>query len=232
MIRPEIVVPLFDEEGNVPALVDALCAKGIADVADFIIVNNGSTDRTWAKLEECMPTSASHIRLVNIPENLGYGGGILEGLAHTERDYVGWTHGDLQTPVSDVQLAVHRLREGEKSIVKGFRVGRPVIDRVTSRLMSTLLLVVLGARFLDINAQPTIIHRSLLDTPLTMFKGFDFDLAAVFFAKLHGHVPKRFTVRFPNRLAGKSAWNVGAFARLRLSIKMCQSMFTLRKFMA
>ena len=36
------------------------------------------------------------LRKINLPTNLGYGGGILEGLRKARGDFIGWTHADLQ----------------------------------------------------------------------------------------------------------------------------------------
>jgi polyisoprenyl-phosphate glycosyltransferase len=67
----------------------------------------------------------------------------------------------------------------------------------------------------DINAQPTLMHRSLYskwDNPPT---DFSLDLYAYYQAKNHRHEILRIPVNFGPRTFGDSHWNTGMVSRLR-----------------
>ena len=57
--------------------------------------------------------------------NLGYGGGILEGLKIADGRILSWTHADLQTDINDIKVAYENYLSNEnkdiKSIIKGKR---------------------------------------------------------------------------------------------------------------
>ena len=132
MARPRlsIVVPCYNEEKNIPLIVERFQAvlKGAAD-AELILVDNGSRDGTGEAIDREM---ARYIlpcaRKVTVETNIGYGFGILSGLRAARGEVLAWTHADLQTDPQDVLTADALYRAhagpGRKVFVKGRRVNR------------------------------------------------------------------------------------------------------------
>lgn len=217
--RYSIVVPCYNEEGSLRPLLEGFARLGGKD-AEVILVDNGSSDGTAAELERLLPLYpfASAVR---VPVNKGYGFGILSGLAAASGEYVGWMHGDLQfDPGAAAEAAALAEKTGGgKVFVKGLRRGRPLSDRFFTAAMSLFETLLMGARLEDINGQPTLFHRSLMETWTAPPHDFSLDLYAYVSAVRAGFRIARFEVVNSERTRGTSSWNRGLWSRLRLALR-------------
>ena len=78
-------------------------------------MNNGSTDNTKSQILNIIKKNNRKnilIKLVDL-KNKGYGGGIYEGLKLASGKYIGWSHADLQTPLSDY-YKIYKLIKNQK----------------------------------------------------------------------------------------------------------------------
>jgi glycosyltransferase involved in cell wall biosynthesis len=203
-----LVIPCYNESANLPLLLER--CRGVANHpgCEVILVDNGSTDDTVAVLQELLPRYPG-CRSIQVETNQGYGFGILAGLRAASGTILGWTHADLQTDPAD---ALHGLScfqtHGSRIFVKGQRFGRPLGDVAFTVGMSVFETVLLGHRFWDINAQPTMFHRTFFDAFDDPPHDFALDLFA-YHRALRMKIPvHRFPVRFGERAFGTSHWNV------------------------
>lgn len=214
--RVSVVVPCFNEEGNIESLVkEAKAVVSRNPAIDFIFVDNGSSDGS-RHLLRTLVTNQNQLSIALVEKNQGYGHGIKTGLLLAEGDFVGWTHADRQTKLTDLELA-HKLLGTltGPTILKGKRTGRPIADRLFTGGMSFFETIVFGTKFQDINAQPTIFSRALLDEVGHGPNDFSLDLFTYFVAKRMRYEELRFHVTFGPRFSGVSKWNTSAKARLK-----------------
>ena len=112
--RLAIVVPLKDEALGVPSLVDELAhvARELADVAacEFVFVDDGSTDRTAALLDERLAALPA-ARLVRHARNQGVAAAIHTGIRATDAERVASIDGDLSYDPLELR-AMLRLLDG------------------------------------------------------------------------------------------------------------------------
>jgi polyisoprenyl-phosphate glycosyltransferase len=143
-----IVVPLYNEAGNVRPLLERLGAvtARLGDEADFeiVLVNDGSTDGTLAAIREEM-RRRPHVVLVNLSRNFGHQLAATAGLEIAAGEAMVLMDGDLQDPPElieaflrkwrqgyDVVYAVRRTRQGESRFkVFTARVFYRIIKRLT-----------------------------------------------------------------------------------------------------
>lgn len=210
-MKLEIVVPCYNEEKNIPLILEKF--KKVIGKRNIIVVlvNNGSTDQSAAVLEELLP-KYSFARTVFVPVNQGYGYGILQGLNSCTADYIGWTHADMQTDPKDVIKAYDYLQKNQEKLplfMKGTRKGRPFLDSFFTFGMSVFETIYMRTKLVDINAQPNIFPKSFYDTWKEPPYDFSLDLYAFYMAKKQGLKICRFQVQFPERIHGTSSWNTG-----------------------
>lgn len=108
-----IVVPVHDEEKNIPVLLDALCVVLTDEDLDFevVIVDDGSTDRTVeVALAECR--ERPWLGVVELSRNFGHQAALLAGMRAARGDAVITMDGDLQHPPELIPQLVERWREG------------------------------------------------------------------------------------------------------------------------
>jgi glycosyltransferase involved in cell wall biosynthesis len=231
MIKLEIVIPCYNEEKNLGFLW-LKCLEVVKESKgeiSFIIVDNGSPDNSsvFMKLHADLN---SHVRFISVRSNKGYGGGIIAGLQETSAPYVGWTHADLQTPLSDCILALEYLESGHE-FVKGSRRGRPLSDQFFSLGMGFITSLLFQKRLQEVNAQPTLMNRSIYVSWSDPPNDFSLDLYALVMAKNLNLKIARFKVDFLKRLEGESKWNSGFFSRYKFIVRTIKYSMLLRKTM-
>lgn len=216
-MKLSIIIPCYNEEKNIPLILDGFKEVIKREDVEFIIVNNGSTDNSEAVLDGLLP-KYSFARKVNVKVNQGYGFGILSGLKEAKGEYIGWTHGDMQTPASDIIKALEIIEKNsnpQNIYIKGNRKGRRLFDRFFTFGMSVFESLYFGGLFYDINAQPNIFHRSFFEKWDGKAAPYDFalDLYAFYMAKKQNLEIIRFPVSFNKRIYGESNWNKDFFSK-------------------
>ena len=104
-MKLSIIVPCYNEAENIPLLLDAYANSVLRDDVEVLLVNNGSTDNTAERLERIV-SNYPFLKVVEVKVNQGYGFGILSGLREASGEFIGWTHGDMQTSPRDVLRAL------------------------------------------------------------------------------------------------------------------------------
>ena len=214
-MKISVVIPCFNEEKNISELVKEIQKIISKKDIEIILVNNGSSDMTKDILEKYTQTF-SFIKVVNLEKNMGYGGGILEGLKNASGEILGWTHADLQTHPSDILKGLEFFEGKDKNLyVKGRRYGRKTLDRFFTIMMSIFEIFLLKKILIDINAQPTLFHKDFLTDWEDPPSDFSLDLYSYYLAKKKGYKIRRFPVYFGPRLHGHSTWNRGFKDRIK-----------------
>ena len=131
-----IVIPVFNEEENIPLLADeirrALEPQGI--VYEVIAVDDGSTDGSWARLEAVRAADPRWI-LVALRRNFGQTAALSAGFDHARGEVIVPLDGDLQNDPADIPRLL--ALAAEYDIVSGWRKNRQ--DRLLSRRLPSLL---------------------------------------------------------------------------------------------
>lgn len=212
-MKLSIVVPCYNEEENIPLILERF--EEIIEQKDIevILVNNGSTDNSAQVLADLLP-KYSFVKTVLVEVNQGYGYGILQGLYMCRGEYIGWTHADMQTDPADIIKALEIIeRERGLVFVKGNRKGRPLFDVFFTMGMSLFETCYLHKKLYDINAQPNIFPKIFFDEWEEPPHDFSLDLYALYMAGKKGLKVVRFPVLFPERIHGQSKWNTGLKAK-------------------
>jgi glycosyltransferase involved in cell wall biosynthesis len=224
-----LIIPCFDEEESLPDLLER-CENLVSQCdIEVILVDNGSQDTTGAKIAEFV-RDREGFKCVSLAVNKGYGGGILAGLAEASGQVLGWTHADLQTDPRDAVRGFEYISDPTSLIfVKGRRCGRRKFDELFTLGMSLLATVLFRYPLWDINAQPTILSRSLYERWSSPPKDFSLDLYAYVEAHRNSATVNRFSVRFSPRRHGVSHWNTGLRSRMRFIRRTLQYSLSLKR---
>jgi len=212
-----VAIPCYNESDNIPLILERF--KDVIDRDDVtvLLVDNGSTDDSPDILAEHV-ARYEFAKTYRVPENQGYGYGILEGLRQLENEhtYIGWTHADMQTDPADILKAYKIIRDKgcqENTYVKGLRHGRSLADNFFTCGMSVFETCLLQTGLWDINAQPNIFHRSFMRSWQDPPHDFSLDLYVLYQAKKQDLDLVRLDVVFPPRIHGESKWNTGLGAK-------------------
>ncbi|MEN9552358.1 MAG: hypothetical protein RI935_735 [Candidatus Parcubacteria bacterium] len=232
MKKLSIVIPCYNEGGAVHQLLARYeqVLAGREDV-EVIVVNDGSKDDTQVILEE-ESSRLSFLKVLHIYPNGGYGNAIVTGLKTATGEFVGWTHGDMQTPPEDVIRALDIIESSADSqhlYVKGKRQGRALPDVFFTVGMSLFESLLFRMKLNDINAQPNIFHHSFFKKWEMPPKDFSLDLYAFVLARRYAMKVKRFPVSFNARTTGVSSWNTDWKSKVKFIKRTLNFSFKLAK---
>lgn len=226
-----IVIPCYNEAETIPSLL--LRYKEVIkerDDIEIILVNDGSKDTTKDVLDK-EKDKYSFLQILHNYPNGGYGSAVTSGLDIARGTYIGWTHGDMQTPPEDILKALElvRLSKYQNGVyVKGRRQKRPFGDVLFTFGMSIFESLLFQKLLVDINAQPNIFPASFYKTWENPPKDFSLDLYSLYMAKKQGMKVVRFPVIFGKRMAGVSSWNIDWKSKVKFIKRTIAFSFRLR----
>lgn len=120
-----VVVPCYNEEGNLEALhrrLMAVCAAVAGDDYEIVLVNDGSNDRTWPMIAG-LADSDPHVVGVNLSRNHGHQLALSAGLSVCRGGRVLVIDADLQDP-PELLPDMMRLMDQGADVVFGQRTER------------------------------------------------------------------------------------------------------------
>jgi glycosyltransferase involved in cell wall biosynthesis len=162
-MRLSVVVPCFNEEGNIAQVVAQAAKVGrrLASELQIIVVDDGSTDDT-AQVLERLREAVPELEVVAHPRNRGYGVAVRSGLDHAEMDYVFLTDGDGQFDLEELPAAAQLLSDHD--VVAGYRTHRQDgwWRQLWGRSWTALVNRVFGLRVRDANCAFKLVPQSLL----------------------------------------------------------------------
>jgi glycosyltransferase involved in cell wall biosynthesis len=214
-----VVIPCYNEEDNIDYIISRSneIVSSRSDV-QIILVDNGSTDNSLNKFKHGLANTNDRIILHEIKKNKGYGFGILSGLKAAKGEVLAWTHADMQTDPLDIITAyeIYLDQSNEDLLVKGRRKNRKIIESFFTWGMEIYVLIKLGIRLTDINAQPKLFSRTFYEKTFTNPPhDFSLDLYLLYWANMTGSI-KEFPVLFNKRLYGEAKGGGGFFSRNKL----------------
>ncbi len=124
-----VIVPLFNEEENMPILQSELNATLGGIDHEIIFVDDGSVDRTVERI-----VTAPNIRVIRFGKNTGQSAAIYAGLEVARGATAVLIDGDLQNDPADIPRLLAEIDRGA-DLVCGYRAQRKdtLVKRLTSR---------------------------------------------------------------------------------------------------
>ena len=139
-----VVVPLYNEEGNVAPLLDRIgeIVQRLPQHPSYeiVLVNDGSSDSTLIRIREEMQRRPN-IVLVNLSRNFGHQLAATAGLDVAQGQAVVLMDGDLQDPPELIEQFLDRWRRGYDVVyaIRRTRKGESAFKIFTARLFYRLI---------------------------------------------------------------------------------------------
>ena len=144
-----VVVPVFNEEGNVKELHSEILevCKRLECEFEIIFIDDGSSDKTAEICQTLCP-----LKFIQMRRNFGQTAAMDAGIKAAQYDYIVTMDGDLQNDPADIPHMIEYLEENNLDVVSGWRKNRKdsFMKRFTSR----------GANFL----RHMIVHDGIHDS--------------------------------------------------------------------
>jgi len=119
-----VVVPVFNEEANIEAVVRRVTPvlESEGQPYEILFVDDGSKDRTPQLLAAQCQTN-SHVRAIRFSRNFGQEAAVQAAYLYARGQWIVQMDGDLQNPPEEIPKLL-RLRDEGYDIVYGVRTGR------------------------------------------------------------------------------------------------------------
>jgi glycosyltransferase involved in cell wall biosynthesis len=140
-----IIIPIYNEFDNIVPLFEKLMAElpVINSEYEVILVNDGSTDKSYNKLCE-IASKNLNFKVVNLRRNFGQTAAIMAGIDFASGDVIVPMDGDLQNDPSDVKRLLEKLNEGY-DVVSGWRkerqdaaIRRNFVSKIANKIISKI----------------------------------------------------------------------------------------------
>lgn len=142
MLDMSVVIPVYNEEGNIQLLYDRLTSvlNGMQLSYELLFINDGSKDKTL-ELVKGLAEQVSSVRYIDFSRNFGHQVAVTAGLEHTNGKTVVIIDADLQDPPELIQNMYEKHLEGFEVVYakRKTREGENFMKLFTAKMFYRLL---------------------------------------------------------------------------------------------
>lgn len=202
----DIVLPVYNEKGNVRSLVDEIDQVLSEQDYDYnlILVDDGSSDGSSEIIRE-LAADRDSIRSVHFRENCGQSAAFKAGFEHATSELVVTLDADGQNDPSEIPEMVELADQYD--VVAGYRANRQDhwIRSIGSSLANKVRNWVTGDNVIDTGCSLKVFHREVIQE-IPMFKGMHRFLPTL--AKMEGFSVTQHPTNHRERKEGETKYSL------------------------
>jgi glycosyltransferase involved in cell wall biosynthesis len=169
MTMPDLslVIPVFNEEENLPLLFDAVhkALDSLSKTWEVVLVDDGSQDGSLAVLTGLAEKDPEHVRVLSFRRNFGQTAAIAAGLDYARGEIIVLLDADMQNDPGDIPMLLDKLDEGY-DLVSGWRKDRKdtfITRTLPSNIANKLISWVTGVNLHDYGCTLKAYRREVLE---------------------------------------------------------------------
>jgi len=225
-----VVIPVFNEEGNLPALLPRLLPvlKALDRPFEVVFVDDGSRDRSLEILRAAAANHPAAVKVVELVRNAGQHMAIMAAFTATSGEYVITLDADLQNPPEEIPKLVAEL-DGGHDVVGTIRMNRQdsFFRKAASRLVNRTTAMLTGMKLNDYGCMLRGYHRDIVDVMTASDEVSTFIPAL---AQQYARRPVEIEVAHAERSAGESKYSLYRLIRLNFDLMTGFSLVRLQIF--
>ena len=213
-----VVIPVYNEEGALPAFYRALAEAldRLPQSAEIVFANDGSTDGSADRLDAIAETDP-RVRVLHLSRNYGQTAALMAAIQNSSGDVVIPMDGDGQNDPADIPCLLDKLAEGF-DVVSGWRAARednPLTRRLPSVIANWLISRLLHVPLHDYGCTLKAYRREVLEDVRLYGEMHRF---IPVYATWEGARVTEIAVTHHPRRSGKSKYGMGRIARVLLDL--------------
>src|SRR3990172_7796346 len=162
-----LIVPVYNEEKNLPLLIDSIqdTFNSLPYTWEVVLVDDGSEDGSLQVLTQLAEKSPEHLRVVSFRRNFGQTAAIAAGLDYASGEIIVLLDADMQNDPADIPMLLEKLDEGY-DLVSGWRKRRQdkyLTRTLPSNLANMLISLVTGVPLHDYGCTLKAYRRDALE---------------------------------------------------------------------
>lgn len=164
--KVSLVVPVFNEQANLPQLIQRTLKVGSGFACEFelILVDDGSSDHSARIIHSAAARHPEQVFGVLLNRNYGQHAAVMAGLSAARGDVIVTLDADLQNPPEEIPKLLAVVAEGH-DVVGGIRHVRKdsTFRRLASRTMNQLMRRITGVEISDYGCMLRAYRRNIVD---------------------------------------------------------------------
>ncbi len=208
-IQVSIIIPAHNEAARIGPPLEEY-AKHFSDkygkACEILVVTNNSWDATEAVVDQ-IARQYPQVHQVVIPERIGKGGAIIEGIKRVRGAVVGFVDADGSSPAEEVDRLVAQVGPCDGVIGSRWIAGavvpirQPLLRRVLSRGFNLLVRLLFGFSFRDTQCGAKVFTRKALMAVLDDLgiTDYAFDVNLLYLLRQRGFVVREVPIRWYDR---------------------------------
>lgn len=186
-MKLSIIIPVYNEEKTVLITLEKVKDVSIKNVEkEIIIVNDGSTDSTLAKINGAKSFFKNLIVLTQ-SKNRGKGSAVKLGIEKASGDYILIQDADLEYDPSYIPILIEPIQKGNGEVVYGTRLNRlPNLSKeektphfllhyIGNRILSFITSILYGQWITDMETGYKLFPKKALEDIKLYARSFDFE---------------------------------------------------------
>src|SRR5580698_2903168 len=213
-----VVIPVFNEEEGLPLLFERLypALDALGRSYEILFVDDGSSDRSVARLREQFERRPDVTRVVILARNAGQHLAILAAFAQARGTYVITLDADLQNPPEEIARLIAAMDAGADYVGTVRRSRQDVMWRkAASRLMNRVREGTTSIRITDQGCMLRGYHRSVVDAVNNCTEVSTYVPALAYTFARH---PVEIEVTHAERTVGQSKYSLFSLIRLNFDL--------------
>lgn len=203
-----VVVPVYNEEENIPFLLSAIknTIPSIFNDFEIILIDDSSTDRTPEMLDAVMRREAN-IKVLHNRRNRTLGGSLRQGFKIAAKEFVLYFDADLPFDLKEINKALSLMQNEGADFISAYRINKNAdgIRRlIYSYIYNKTINFLFGLELKDVNFSFKLFRRDLLETISLKSEGSFINVEMLVKIKMSGFNIMQFPVFYYPRLRGHS----------------------------
>lgn len=166
-----IVVPVFNEQQGIPALVKRLAEvmSKVPEPCEVVFVNDGSRDASGMLLDQ-VHASDPRFKVIHLSRNFGHQIAITAGLEFAQGRTVTTIDADLQDPPEEILRFIEKWREGFEVVygVRASREGETLLKLATAKVFYRIMRYLNGLEIPVDTGDFRLMDRKVVDALLAL----------------------------------------------------------------
>ena len=147
-MRLSIVIPTYNSENFIKKTLDevSIFQKEYGDSLEIIIVDDGSSDRTFQVVKEYFSEVDINVKLIQLFRNRGQASALIAGLEEAKGDYVITIDDDLEYIPSEITVMIDEIERTKLDVILGIPKAdnRNLLRKMGSLLQKKMNVLIFG----------------------------------------------------------------------------------------
>jgi hypothetical protein len=204
----------YNEIENARKILDDIMRLNLSNI-DFYFFDNGSKNPEFTQWLSTIQNK--NIKILEVEENLGFGGGakyLLENIPNDIRGYMPGNYKVQPSSLIDLESLVGDPRNLE--VFKATRSGRSLIENLKTQAVGLVTSVYFKKNMMDSGGTPTLISGKFVEVFQNGPDDFSFEAFLLYVSREKNFRVTRAPILYGSRLFGSSHWQSGLKSEIKL----------------